>query len=384
MMKPFIQRLNPLSLKAELKKLGVDEGGVGIMEKKSHDFIFHLTSLPLSAMHILKQEAISVGADLATPKEAILCKEKSYDAILLGNHSQLLRVIQKCHSQPFGLKTIAQTLKTHLQAKESVNPQIMAILNITPDSFYEGSRFGVDEAIKKIEEYIELGVEIIDIGGASTRPGNEEILTHSQEMQRLKPLFDEIAKRGLGKRVKLSIDTYNYESADYALKSGFSILNDIMGFTDERLIEVCAKHNAIAVIMHSRGNPQTMQSYENLFQEIDEFFESKIERMREVGVKEMILDIGFGFAKELEHNLSLIRDLRHFRHFNLPLLVGASRKTTIGLLTNKPIEQRLSGTLAMHQIALENGADILRVHDVVEHMDMIKIFQALRGSNAKG
>lgn len=380
-MKTYIQRINPISLKKELQKLGVDEIGVGIMEKKSHDFLFYIYSLSLSALHILKQEAISVGADLATPKEAILCKEKSYDAILLGNHSQLLRIVQKCLSQPFGLKKIAQTLKTHLQIQERGKPQIMAILNITPDSFYEGSRFGVDEAIKKIEEYIALGVEIIDVGGASSRPGSE-ILTHSQEMQRLKPLLDEIAKQGLGERVRLSIDTYNYESADYALKSGFSILNDIMGFSDERLIEVCAKHNATAVIMHSRGNPQTMQSltqYDCLFEEIDEFFESKIERMREMGIKEMILDIGFGFAKEMEHNLSLIKDLQHFRHFNLPLLVGASRKNTIGLLTNKPIEQRLSGTLALHQIALENGADILRVHDVVEHIDMIKIHEALRG-----
>lgn len=379
-MKPFIQRIHPSSLKLELAKLGVDGVGMGIMEKKSSDFVFHIASLPLSALHILKQEAISVGADLATPKEAILCKERSYDAILLGNHSQLLRVIQKCLCQPFGLKKIAQTLKTHLQAQERSKPQIMAILNITPDSFYEGSRFGVDEAITKIEEYIKLGVEIIDIGGASSRPGSE-ILSHQQEMQRLKPLLDEIAKRDLGKKVLLSIDTYNYESADYALSCGFRILNDIMGFSDERLIEVCAKHNAIAVIMHSRGNPQTMQSltqYKCLFEEIDEFFETKIEQMKQAGIKEMILDIGFGFAKELEHNLSLIRDLQHFRHFNLPLLVGASRKNTIGLLTNKPIEQRLSGTLAMHQIALERGADILRVHDVDEHLDMIKVFEALR------
>lgn len=381
MMGIFVQRINPASLRREFQKLGVDSVGIGIMEKKSNDFIFYINSIPLSALHILKQEALSIGADLAVPKEAILCKEKSYDAILLGNRSQMMRLVQKCYIQPFGLKLIAQSIKTHLGDFIAQRPQVMAILNITPDSFYEGSRFGIDEAIGKIEEYIHLGVEIVDIGGASSRPGSE-ILTYQQEMQRLKPLLDEIAKRGLGEKIRLSIDTYNYQTAEYALKSGFAILNDISGFSDERLIEVCAKYNAVAVIMHSRGNPQTMQNlthYDTLFEEIDNFFESKIAQMRNAGVQEMILDIGFGFAKELEHNLALIRDLRHFKHFNLPLLVGASRKNTIGLLTQKPIQDRLSGTLAIHQIALENGADILRVHDVVEHQDMIKVYEALRG-----
>lgn len=380
MMKTFIQRINPSSLRREFEKIGVDEVGAGIMEKKSHDYLFHLYDLPLSALHILKQEAISVGADLATPKEAILCQSKSYEAILLGNHSQMLRLAQKCLSQPFGLKAVAQTLKEHIQAKSEGKPQIMAILNITPDSFYEGSRFGVEEALKEIERYIELGVEIVDIGGASSKPGSE-LISSEEEIGRLKGLFDEVAERGLGEKIKLSIDTYNYKTAEYALKSGFKILNDILGFSDERMFEVCAKYQAEAVLMHSRGTPKDMQTlthYPSLFAELDEFFGSKIHKAREFGISSLILDIGFGFAKELEHNLSLIRDLRHFRHFNLPLLVGASRKNTIGLLTQKPINERLSGTLAMHQVALENGADILRVHDVIEHLDMIAITQSLK------
>lgn len=381
-MKTFVQRINPSSLGREFRKIGVDEVGVGIMEKKSHDYLFHLYDLPLSALHILKQEAISVGADLATPKEAILCQSKSYEAILLGNHSQMLRLVQKLSAQPFGLKHIAQTLKSHIQAKPTQEPKIMAILNITPDSFYEGSRFGVEEAIAKIEEYIHLGVQIIDIGGASSRPGSA-LISPSEEMERLGGLFEEIAKRGLGEKIKLSIDTYNYQTAQYALSSGFKILNDILGFSDERMLEVCAKYKAEAVLMHSRGVPQTMQTltyYSSLFAEIDTFFTQKIEQMRAFGIEEIVLDIGFGFAKELEHNLALIRDLRHFTHFNLPILVGASRKNTIGLLTQRSIEERLSGTLAIHQIALENGAEILRVHDVAEHLDMIKIIQALKES----
>lgn len=379
-MKTFIQRINPSSLRREFEKIGVEEVGAGIMEKKSHDYLFHLYDLPLSALHILKQEAISVGADLATPKDAILCQRQSYEAILLGNHSQMLRLVQKCSSQPFGLKAVAQTLKEHIQAKSEGKPQIMAILNITPDSFYEGSRFGVEEAVKQIERYISLGVEIIDIGGASSKPGSA-LISSEEEIGRLGGLFNEVVKRGLGERVKLSIDTYNYQTAEYALKSGFRILNDILGFSDERMFEVCSKYDAEAVLMHSRGTPKDMQTlthYPSLFAELDEFFASKIERAKEFGISKLILDIGFGFAKELEHNLALVRDLRHFKHFNLPLLVGASRKNTIGLLTQKSIEERLSGTLAMHQVALENGADILRVHDAQEHLDMIAITQAFK------
>lgn len=379
-MTTFVQRINPSSLIKEFQRVGVDEVGVGIMEKKSHDYLFHLYDLPLSALHILKQEAISVGADLATPKEAILCQKQSYEAILLGNHSQMSRLVQKLSAQPFGLKQIAQTLKSHIQAKSTQEPKIMAILNITPDSFYEESRFGVEEAIAKIEEYIQLGVQIIDIGGASSRPGSK-LVSSDEEMKRLGGLFEEIAKRGLGEKVKLSIDTYNYQTAQYALSGGFKILNDILGFSDEKMLEVCSRFQAQAVLMHSRGVPQNMQSltsYFSLFAEIDGFFSQKIKQMREFGIENIVLDIGFGFAKELEHNVALIRDLRHFTRFNLPILVGASRKNTIGLLTQKPIEERLSGTLAMHQIALENGAEILRVHDVKEHLDMIKIVQALR------
>lgn len=379
-MKPFIYKISPSNLKVEFAKLGVDEIGSEIMNKKSQDFIFFCKNLSLSAMHILKQEALSVGADLATPKDAILCQKSFYDAILLGSLSQMQRIGQKCLSQPFGLKSLAKGLKTHLRSF-SFNPKIMAILNITPDSFYQGSRFDFQGAIDEIEKYIQMGVEMIDIGGASSRPGSK-ILDHTQEMQRLQPLLDEVAHRGLTQKVIFSIDTYNYQTADYALSKGFKILNDILGFSDERLLEVCAKYNASAVLMHSRGTPQTMQDlveYDCLFTEVDEFFEKGIERMGKYGIKDVILDIGFGFAKKKEQNLTLIKNLSHFKRFALPLLVGVSRKSTIGEILNaEHVDERLYGTLALHQIALQNGADILRVHDVGAHQDMVKVLKAMQ------
>ncbi|WP_027327761.1 dihydropteroate synthase [Helicobacter pametensis] len=379
-MKPFVWRIHPSLLEQNLKILGTDQGGEKIIKQKSRDFVFKIHRLSLSATHILKQEAISVGADLATPRDFILCKQSHYDCILLGSTSQIRRIIQKCQIQPFGLKEIANTLKTHLKSTLPDQPKLMAILNLTPDSFYEGSRFDPHQAINQIRSYIDLGIEIIDIGGASSRP-QSELIDPQEELKRLKDLILLIEQNKLHNLATFSIDTYNPSVADFALSHGFRILNDILGFSNPDMIQVCSKYNAQAILMHSRGTPKTMQNltnYTHLFAEIDAFFESKITQLREHRIENIILDIGFGFAKEVEHNLSLIQNLMHFKRFNLPLLVGASRKNTIGILTKQSIENRLSGTLALHQIALQNGADILRVHDVREHLDLLAIHQAMR------
>lgn len=375
----FIQRINPNLFREYLQAIGSDHSGIMIMGKKSHDFVFQIFKLPLSATHILKQEALSVGADLALPKEAILCQKTHYDALLFGSFSQISRIAQKCLSQPFGLSKVGKTLQNHLFAPPQKPPKLMAILNLTPDSFYQKSRFDCQKALETIKTYIKMGVEIIDIGGASSRP-QSDLISAKEELERLKDLILLIAKEDLTKQALFSIDTYNPEVADFALSNGFKILNDILGFSHPLMFEICAKHNACAILMHSKGTPKTMQTltqYQNLFEEIDYFFESKITECKKFGIQEIILDIGFGFAKDLEHNLSLIQNLSHFKHFGFPLLIGASRKNTIGVLTNQTIENRLSGTLALHQFALQNGAEILRIHDIQEHLDMIAIYNAM-------
>lgn len=375
----LIQRINPNLFEAYLQNIGSDHSGVLIMGKKAHDFVFQISQLPLSAMHILKQEALSVGADLALPKEAILCQKTHYDALLFGSFSQISRIAQKCLSQPFGLSKIGKKLQSHLLAPPQRPPKLMAILNLTPDSFYQKSRFDCQKALETIQCYIKMGVEIIDIGGASSRP-QSELISAQEELERLRELILLIAQQELTTQALFSIDTYNPEVADFALSHGFKILNDILGFSHPLMFEICAKHQACAILMHSRGTPKTMQSlthYSHLFAEVDDFFEHKIAECKTFGIQEIILDIGFGFAKDLEHNLCLIQNLSHFRHFGFPLLVGASRKNTIGILTQQSIENRLSGTLALHQLALQNGAEILRVHDIQEHLDMIAIHNAM-------
>lgn len=375
----FIQRINPTLFKEYLQSIGSDHSGVLIMSKKAHDLVFQISHLPLSAMHILKQEALSVGADLALPKEAILCQKTHYDGLLFGSFSQIFRIAQKCLSQPFGLSKIGKTLQSHLFISAQNPPKLMAILNLTPDSFYQKSRFDCQKALQTIKSYIQMGVEIIDIGGASSRP-QSDLISAKEELERLNDLILLIAQEELTKQALFSIDTYNPEVADFALSQGFKILNDILGFSHPLMFEVCAKHKACAILMHSKGTPKTMQSlthYSHLFAEVDGFFESKIAECKKFGIQEIILDIGFGFAKDLEHNLALVQNLSHFRHFGFPLLVGASRKNTIGILTQQTIQNRLSGTLALHQLALQNGAEILRVHDIQEHLDMIAIHQAM-------
>ncbi|ANV98527.1 dihydropteroate synthase [Helicobacter enhydrae] len=372
----FIQRIHPKSFAHFLNSIRPDSTGYKIMVQKSHELAFVIFGISLPAMHILKQEALSAGAELATPKDAILCQKAEFDVLLFGTRPQILRIIRKCQIQPFDLKSLAHTLTQHLTAPH-YPPELMAILNLTPDSFYSGSRFQAQEALQHIQQLIALGVQIIDIGAASSRPDSPLISSH-QEIERLKPLLDLLPV--IPSHIKLSIDTYNPHTAEYALSRGFHILNDIFGFKNPEMIAIAQEFGAKVVLMHSKGTPQTMQTltnYNNLFEEIDTFFTQQIQTLQAHHIHDIILDIGFGFAKDLHQNIALIQHLEHFKHFHLPLLVGASRKNTIGLLTQQPVHQRLSGTLALHQIALQNGANILRIHDVQEHIDMIKILQAL-------
>ncbi|WP_104713370.1 dihydropteroate synthase [Helicobacter cetorum] len=377
-----LKRLNPNALKTALQNIGSEKNAQAHMYKKGVSLVFEIKDLPLSATLILKQEALSVGGDFATPKDCILAKKSFYNGILIVNAKQLERLIIKCYSQPFGLKTLAQELKSHLKAPKPNPPQIMAILNLTPDSFYENSRFDNKKAIEEIYQHLEKDIALIDIGAASSKPGSE-IIDPKIEQERLKEVLYEIKSQKLYKHAKFSIDTYHASTAKMALEHHFSALNDVSGFSSVEMLEVARDYKPTCVLMHAKKTPKDMQEnvfYHNLFDEMDIFFKDKLEILEKYALKDIILDIGFGFAKLKEHNLALIKHLSHFLKFKKPLLVGASRKNTIGLITGREVEKRLSGTLALHLMALQNGASILRVHDVDEHIDLIKVFKSLEES----
>lgn len=264
-------------------------------------------------------------------------------------------------------------------------PGVMGILNTTPDSFSDGGNFvSVDQAIDRIGEMVEQGATIIDVGGESTRPGSEPV-ADTEEMDRVLPVFER-AIPAFPKTI-FSSDTTKYAVAKAALEEGVHIINDVSGLSKEpRIAKLCADYQAGYVLMHSRGDPQTMQKnpvYDDVIDEISGFFKQQLTVLKHAGVESVIIDPGIGFGKTLQHNLQIVRELKNFLTFGYPILVGASRKSMIGqLLGNRNVNARLAGTLAVHYHCLMQGAGILRVHDVLEAVDSVRVYCALKGNKS--
>ncbi len=380
-----IYKLNKeVNLKALMEKIGVDKAGVEIMSKKKCEFVFFIKEISCGAANILKQDALSIGADVALPKGVPNCKKKYFNAILLCNKKQLEILSKKELFQPFGLKNLAFKLKEFINLPK-FEPKIMGVVNVNDDSFYEGSRFKGVEAIKTIEKMIEDGAKIIDIGGVSSRPGSVYPGVE-EELKRVKPVIDEIYKTKLYEKAVFSIDTFMPKVLEYALSKGFKIANDITGLENDEYAKVVSRYKAKVVIMHKKGDPKNMQDnpfYEDVILEIDKFFDERIQKAKYFGIEDIILDVGIGFGKRLEDNISLIKHLEHFLHFGYELLIGASRKSMIDIIMKEEKisttpNERLAGTLAIHLEAIRNGASIIRCHDVFEHFQAIKVFEKIR------
>ncbi len=369
--------------KAALKQLGVESGGVSIMAKKMELMYFYIKDLRTPAANILKQDALSIGAELAVPGGVITCEKEHYDCILIGTRKHIEILSRKELAQPFGLKKLAQQLKAFLLHK-AYPLRIMGVLNANDDSFYSGSRFQNEDAIGRVEAMIKEGAQIIDIGAVSSRPGAEPV-SEAEELQRIKPICDAIHASRLYEKVLFSIDSYAPSVVAYALQSGFGLVNDITGAADERLVELAAEYSAKYCIMHMQGTPQTMQKnphYGDVTAEVSRFFEERIAKCEALGLsrEQIILDVGIGFGKTLEHNLTLLKNLRHFTHFGCEVLIGASRKSMIDKIIPTGVEERLPGTLAIHLKAVEEGASIVRCHDVAEHTQALAVWEAMHRS----
>jgi dihydropteroate synthase len=257
-------------------------------------------------------------------------------------------------------------------------PLVMGILNINNDSFYTGSRFQNLDAIGiKAEQMMEEGADIMDIGGQSTRPGSERI-SAEEEMQRVIPVIEMLSKKP-GK-VLLSIDTYHASVAEAAVHAGASIVNDISaGEMDKNMIDTVASLGVPYICMHMKGIPETMHldiHYENIITEVLDFFIKKINECRLAGIKDVIIDPGFGFGKTVQYNLILIKNLSVFKMIRKPIMAGLSRKSTIYKTLHTTAEDSLNGSTVLNTIALQNGAVILRVHDVKEAKEAAILVQA--------
>ncbi len=373
-----IKRISSASdTKRIMRKLGVDKPGVTIMAQKSAIILLYIKDLHVGAANILKQDALSVGADLAVPNGTITCKFKKVDALLIGTKKHIKLLAKKERSQPYGLRELAKELERYLNQKE-FEPKIMGVINANDDSFYPGSRFVGEKAVKKIEQMMQEGADIIDIGGMSSRPGSEEI-SEDEELARVAPIIDTVSKEHFN--ALFSIDTYRPKVAQYALERGFHILNDITGLENDELASLAAKYEATVVIMHKKGTPKTMQQnpyYEDVVMEVSDFFAERIQKAKYFGIKHIVLDPGIGFGKRVEDNLALVKNIKEFLKFGYEILIGASRKSMIDAIVPTPVERRLPGTLTLHLAALQEGASIVRCHDVAEHKQMIALYQALK------
>ncbi len=258
-------------------------------------------------------------------------------------------------------------------------PLVMGIINATPDSFYSGSRQQSTDAILwQAEQMLKDGAAILDIGGQSTRPGSEKI-SEEKELKRVVHPVETIHKNF--PEAFISIDTYYSKVAAETVASGACIVNDVSaGSIDAAMISTVAGLKVPYVLMHSKGTPQTMKElavYENVTKEVLDFFINKIDEIRHAGVTDIIIDCGFGFAKNAAHNFELLKNLAAFKMLDAPVLLGISRKSFIYKSLGVPVEESLNGTTVLHTVGLMNGASILRVHDVKEAVQAIKLFQEL-------
>ena len=401
----ILQPNNHKELKKLMQDIKVDPYGIEIMLPKAVNRLVRINSISCIAANILKQEMLSLGGDVAVARDALTGKVKKTDCLLMATLSQFNRLTEKLNRQPFGLDRLAHDLSDNLTnyQKDEFNldlgryklilrqgkTYIMGIVNLTPDSFsadglYQGliPKGTVPERVFDfVERMVEDGADIIDIGGESTRPGAEPIPV-KEELERTIPIIKKIARKI---KVPISIDTYKPEVARQALDNGAVMVNDITGLNN-KMAKIVSKYKAGVVLMHMKGNPRTMQNnpvYKSLIDEITEYLDKAISEAVAWGIdrERIIVDPGIGFGKTLEHNLELLKRLREFKILGRPMLVGPSRKSFLGKILNAGPQERIFGTVAACVLAVKNGANVIRVHDVKAVKEAIKVLNTI--SNVK-
>ncbi|MGJ8455457.1 dihydropteroate synthase [Pseudothermotoga sp. U03pept] len=381
---------NPLSL---LQSVGVDPASIPIFQRKGTFVSLMIYDVPVIAANVIKQEMLAAGGDAAVHKHAITHKVEKTNVLTMGTIAQHQRVVEKLSMMHYWqLDEIAKQIERCLfqqRIKQIELPSgkklvfdrtlIMGIVNLTPDSFYKGSRVDGERVVDFVAKMIKEGVDIVDLGGESTRPGSERI-TEEEELNRVIPAVELIKKNF---DVIISVDTYRAPVAQEALKIGADIINDISALRfDERMAQVLLEYKPAIVLMHMKGEPKTMQEnphYDDVIKELLFFFKERLELMKKLNLADrVIIDPGIGFGKRLEDNLEILRRIDEFKSFKVPVLVGASRKSFIGaILNNIPPEERLYGTLAVTAYCVSRKVDIVRVHDVLANSHVAKLISAL-------
>ncbi|MFW6437651.1 MAG: dihydropteroate synthase [Armatimonadota bacterium] len=380
---------------AEMGKIGVHPAAAGWMAQKARVQPVRIEGVPGEAAALLKQEMLALGGDCAVHRRVADFNSEAGAIILIGDARMYDRLLERAALQPHGLEEIAREAVAAVRASDEWGLRgldcagtvlelgrrtfVMGIVNLTPDSFSgDGLDADVDAAVEQARAFVEAGADIIDVGGESTRPGSEGVDV-DEELERVLPVVEALADEF---DVVISVDTSKPEVAQLAVAMGAGMVNDVNGLRATGMAETVAETGAAACIMHMQGSPRDMQqspSYDDLMTDIYDFLGERVEACGAAGVprERLLVDPGFGFGKSVEHNIEILRRLRELRSLGCGVLIGTSRKSTIGSVLDAEADERVMGTAATCAIAIANGADVIRVHDVTEMVQVARMTDAV-------
>ena len=366
-----IREINGKNTESELLKIGFDSSYVNAAKDKFIYKNIKIYNLTCPQANILKQTALSLGAECATNKNVITGDIEKSDVILTGSVSQLRKISEKLKFQPFKLKNLAEEIEEFLSRKTDTKTKIAGILNLSENSFSGDGIGDTETAYKRVIELFEGGADIIDIGAESTKPYSTAVPPEKQ-LERIIPLLEKIKQSETLSKKTFSIDTRSSVVAEECIKvlgKYNIIINDVSGGDyDKNMFSVVSKYDVPIIIQHSKGEPENMQDnpeYKDVIEEIYFNLKNKAEQASAVGVNKIILDVGIGFGKTREHNLSLIKNIAEFKSLGYPVMIGISRKSFMGKDLDNETKDAL--TVALNYIAYENDIDYIRVHNVKLH-----------------
>lgn len=376
-----LKKINENDIVSELNSIGFDKSYVKQGQNKYKYINIKIFALTLPQANILKQTALTVGADCAVNREVLTANVSSTDCILGGSYSQIKKIIQKIIVQPFSMEKLALELENFLESQiaEKKTPQIVGILNLTKNSFSDGGMFyDFDKAVEHLNEMIDEGADIIDIGAESTKPYSSPVSPDDQ-LAVIEPILKYINNRNIV--VPISIDTRSSEVARRSIDLGASIINDVSGFDyDENMSKVVANTGVKVILQHSQGTPENMQinpQYDNL---IDDIFLNlknvKLKNALESGIKKenVILDVGIGFGKTRQQNFELLRRIDEFKSIGCEMMIGLSRKSLLDM-SDATNDEKDIFTTALNTIAIEKNVEYLRVHNVKLHKKLVELMK---------
>ena len=378
-MKKFIvKKIDFYKIEEELKNIGFDISYLMNAKNKYQYLNLKIFGLTLPQANILKQTALTVGADCAVHRDVLTANIEKTDCILGGSISQILKISDKLKNQPFSMKVLADVIEERIKTEEKITPKLVGILNLTKNSFSDGGQFyDFSSAVEHLHQLIDEGADIIDIGAESTKPFSEPVSANDQ-LEKIEPILNYIQKSNIN--VPISIDTRSSEVALRTIDLGASIINDVSGFDfDKNLVNVVSSTGKKVIIQHSQGTPENMQikpKYENLVDEIYLSLQNKVEFAQQKGMLKdnIIIDVGIGFGKTKEQNFELIRRIDEFKSIGCEIMLGISRKSLLDM-KDETNEVKDIYTTALSSLAIERNVDYLRVHNVKMHKALIELMK---------